>query len=251
MKYNQFGEVISVNGITTGQHIGVPMQDAIAEKPEDNQAYATELNTVTRLPNSEETWDEQPSPSSGGVSSWNDLTDKPFYKNGVGFEFPSDVSSKVTIQSQSLPGLGGLKIEFVKVGDAFKTHEETYGGVFKANIQGQDSTFIVDEGFVNNVDTGFALIYADDGFVPLGINATSTGTTTLPTAAVFGEDITYNINETGFYIMFAEGMGQVNSFENGYTVKRLDEIFIPTTIARTSDYYTKAEIDEMLSALRN
>lgn len=62
MQYNEFGEVISVNGIITGQHLGAPTQDAIAEKPEDNQAYATELNTVTRLPNCEQTWEEQPKP---------------------------------------------------------------------------------------------------------------------------------------------------------------------------------------------
>lgn len=58
IKYNEFGEVISVNGLTTGQHLGAPMQDAIAERPEDNEAYATERNTVTRNSNVNE--DEQP-----------------------------------------------------------------------------------------------------------------------------------------------------------------------------------------------
>ena len=59
IKYNEFGEVISVNGIVTGQHLGAPMQDAIAEKPEDNKAYSTELSTVTRVANTID--DEQPS----------------------------------------------------------------------------------------------------------------------------------------------------------------------------------------------
>lgn len=64
IKYNEFGEVISVNGLTTGQHLGAPMQDAKAEKPEDNQAYATQLNTVGRVENCIE--DAQPAPVGGG-----------------------------------------------------------------------------------------------------------------------------------------------------------------------------------------
>jgi hypothetical protein len=64
IKYNEFGEVISVNGITTGHHLGTPMQDAIAEKPEDNEAYGTELNTVSRLENTVD--DKQPEPQGGG-----------------------------------------------------------------------------------------------------------------------------------------------------------------------------------------
>ena len=65
IKYNEFGEVISVNGITTGQHLGAPTQDAIAEKPEDNKAYGRELSVVTRVDNMVD--DKQPTaPSVGG-----------------------------------------------------------------------------------------------------------------------------------------------------------------------------------------
>ena len=72
-----------VNGAVVGIHLGAPMQDATPDRPEDNEAYATERNTETRLPNSntEENLEKQPEPSAGGVSSWNDLTDKPFYKS--------------------------------------------------------------------------------------------------------------------------------------------------------------------------
>lgn len=69
MKYNEFGEVISENGIITGQHLGTPMQDALAEKPEDNEPYAEERNTVTRISNSEDTWENQPESSSGSSGS--------------------------------------------------------------------------------------------------------------------------------------------------------------------------------------
>jgi hypothetical protein len=51
IKYNQFGEVVSVNGIVTGQHIGKPMQDAVAERPEDNEPYAREQSIVTNFDN--------------------------------------------------------------------------------------------------------------------------------------------------------------------------------------------------------
>lgn len=60
IKYNEFGEVAFVNGLATGQHLGTPMQDAIAAKPEDNEVYAEERNTVTRVSNSENNWDNQP-----------------------------------------------------------------------------------------------------------------------------------------------------------------------------------------------
>ena len=42
---NQFGEIISVNGITTGQHIGKPMQD-IRGTDQSNEAYAVQKSTV-------------------------------------------------------------------------------------------------------------------------------------------------------------------------------------------------------------
>ena len=67
IKYNEFGEVISVNGITTGQHLGAPMQDAIAEKDSDNKAYATQVNTVTRVENCVD--DAQPTAGGGSGGS--------------------------------------------------------------------------------------------------------------------------------------------------------------------------------------
>ena len=78
IKYNKFGEVVSVNGIVTGQHLGAPMQDAKPKRPEDNDVYATEMSVQTTIPNSDELLEEQPKPMGGGASSWNDLTDKPF-----------------------------------------------------------------------------------------------------------------------------------------------------------------------------
>lgn len=78
IKYNQFGEVVSVNGIVTGQYLGKPMQDAVAERPEDNEPYAREQSIVTNSDKVDN--DFIPPPMTGGVTSWNDLTDKPFGK---------------------------------------------------------------------------------------------------------------------------------------------------------------------------
>ena len=50
IKYNERGEVISVNGLTTGHFLGTPMQDALGTE-EENSAYGTELKTVTRNEN--------------------------------------------------------------------------------------------------------------------------------------------------------------------------------------------------------
>ena len=78
IKYNERGEVISVNGLTTGHHLGAPMQDALAEKPEHNEAYAKQKETV-RPNNNHMVDEEQPVAPSGGAVSWNDIKDKPFY----------------------------------------------------------------------------------------------------------------------------------------------------------------------------
>ena len=49
--YNEFGEVVAVNGIITGHNIGTPLQDATPEKPEDNDCYAEERCTITNACN--------------------------------------------------------------------------------------------------------------------------------------------------------------------------------------------------------
>lgn len=71
IKYNEFGEVISVNGLTTGHHIGAPMQDALGT-PDTNCAYAEEMATVTYCCNTID--DCQPTiPSGGGIIEVDEL----------------------------------------------------------------------------------------------------------------------------------------------------------------------------------
>lgn len=66
IKYNELGEVISVNGLATGQHLGTPLQDALGT-PEENSPYYEELCTVTKCYNTCD--DMQPSPSGGNIEA--------------------------------------------------------------------------------------------------------------------------------------------------------------------------------------
>ena len=65
IKGDYMSDINIVNGSIVGVHLGAPMQDATPSKPEDNEVYATERNTVTRIGNAVDTWDEQPVPSGG------------------------------------------------------------------------------------------------------------------------------------------------------------------------------------------
>lgn len=86
-------DVNIINGAIVGVHLGAPMQDATPAKPEDNEVYATERNTVTRIPNSVEIWDEQPAPSGGSGGGVTTL-----YYAGAETEFlwmnPDDVGNE-------------------------------------------------------------------------------------------------------------------------------------------------------------
>ena len=136
IKYNERGEVVSVNGLTTGHHIGKPMQDAIAERPEDNEVYATQRNTITNCANT--VVDEQPKPT-GGASSWNDLKDKPF---GEVTETDVEIFRKSLLVSGSTVGTYGstsiTAIPPLVVGDVYKftIFKVTYEGVCSADGNG-------------------------------------------------------------------------------------------------------------------
>ena len=58
-----------VNGLTTGVFLGTPMQDAVPDKPEDNEAFATERNTQSRLDNYKDSWETQPTGAPSGGNS--------------------------------------------------------------------------------------------------------------------------------------------------------------------------------------
>ena len=125
IKYNKFGEVVSVNGIVTGHHLGAPMQDAKPKRPEDNDVYATEMSVQTTIPNSDELLEEQPKPMGGGVSSWNDLTDKPFYGENLIIEWDGNPEGKDIIDMGNMP--------MYKVSDKVLTKNDFVGATIKVD----------------------------------------------------------------------------------------------------------------------
>lgn len=81
IKYNERGEVISVNGLATGHHIGTPIQDAIGA-PEENAPYYEERSTVTNCYNTCD--DAQPVPVGANIQPL-EITENGTYnaENGV------------------------------------------------------------------------------------------------------------------------------------------------------------------------
>lgn len=175
----------------------------------------------------------------GGVSSWNDLTDKPFYDEGtktvtldyanppaVGIDLMGDVLYKVTddilteadINSAniSLSGtIGGIDTNFsqeLNVDTAAAAYPFTFGTVYQFNYEVNGTTVAVTIGAVTQ--TG--------AFEEFGM--------------------TFNIPETGTYIdcSFLSGEGTINSIslERDGNLKTLDIKFIP------NDLYT--EIDQRI-----
>ena len=64
---NKQNEVVVVNGMVTGVHLGMPIQDTTPDRPEDNEKYYIERNTKTQAVNSEEVLDKQPTSGGGGL----------------------------------------------------------------------------------------------------------------------------------------------------------------------------------------
>lgn len=150
IKYNEFGEVISVNGITTGQHLGTPMQDAIAEKPEDNEAYGT-IKTI-EVTESCKSVVEDVQPEN---ISYNDLSDKPFYEETI------TVTDTLTWDGNT-DGLICADDTFYKVSDIVLTASDVSNGVSLVNsVNDIDSTIDLPAEVVQNAFSdldGFAII---------------------------------------------------------------------------------------------
>lgn len=151
-----------VNGSVVGVFLGKPMQDATPDKVEDNDAYYTERNTVSRVPNSVENWEEQPEPSAGGVSSWNDLTDKPFWKevkttkvNALNISWDGDTDGRTVILFESFEeeGISGTS-GFYKVSDAVLSDAEIISARISINMNGNVTDFLVADFFAGMESNG-------------------------------------------------------------------------------------------------
>lgn len=161
--------------------------------------------------------------------TWESMPDKPFGINGAFFKLPNDVSSSTVISSQPLEALGGVSFSYIRVGDALASYEETIGAVIAVYNDGSTLEFVVDESYITDVGNGFCLLNMTNGFYPLCLNITNAGTATIPSASMINVDLVLNANETGFYFLYLEGLGEVISYTKG-ELKKIDKIFLPNDI---------------------
>ena len=165
----------------------------------------------------------------GGLTevAWEDIKNRPFYDDTISILFPSDVSNCTTITSQPLEAMGGMGFSFVKVSDdCFATPDETYGALIKVQNDGTVLEFTVEASNIANLGNGFGILVLDNGFYPLMMNVTSVGVSTFPTADFLGEDMIFDVSETGIYFLNIEGMAYTESFEINKG-KTLDPKFLP------------------------
>ena len=179
-----------------------------------------------------------------GVSSWNDLEDKPFYDNSVAIQI-SEAGEIIT--SQPLEALGGMEFTFIKASnDYFSSPEESYGSLIELDYNGEHLSFTIDESHIVDLGNGFGILIMENGFFPLMMNVTSVGTSVFPAADMLGEDMTFDVQSTGIYFMNIEGMGKTTSLTK-FNIKQIDAKFIPANLDfDLSNYYTKSEIDSIL-----
>ena len=188
--------------------------------------------------------------SSGGVSSWNDLTDKPFYDEGtktatldyanppaVGVDLMGDVLYKVTDDiltevdinntTISLSGtIGGIDTNFsqeLNVDTAMAAVSFTFGTVYQFNYEVNGTEVAVMIGAVTQTGE----------FEELGM--------------------TFNILETGTYVYysFMSGEGTINciSLEYAGELKTLDIKFIPNELYTEIDQRIEESIGDIETLL--
>ena len=235
------------NSLQNDYYTSTDIDTKIEEVNDSISEINTSLEAKANLVDGKVPLEQLPDDIGGGVASWNDLKDKPFYDESLLIELPADTSNCTSVTSQPLEALGGIGFTFIKVSDDyFSAPEETFGALIKLENDGSILDFIVEESNIVDLGNGFGCLFMGNGFYPLIMNVTSIGTSTLPTADMLGEDMIFDVTETGVYFLYVEGMANVASFTKS-SIKQIDPKFIPANLDfDLSDYYTKSEIDSLL-----
>lgn len=180
----------------------------------------------------------------GGVSSWNDLTDKPFYDEGT----------KTATLDYANPPTVGIDFNGVflgKVTDDILTADYINGAKLSLSFTVDDTVTDVSQEL--NTDTlmgfsfsfGSAYQFTDENITCMIAVATQSGEFDL-----FGDGNLINIPETGTYIdcSFISGEGTINSISLEYAgeLKTLDIKFIPQELLTTIDQRIENYINEAL-----
>lgn len=217
-----------INGAVVGVHLGAPMQDATPDKPEDNEAYATERNTETRLANSntEETLEKQPEPVGGG------LTELP---EGYPYKEQSETVIEWDGNTEGLDNIGG---RFFLVSPTILSNDEIKNGV----VTGSDGfRWIMAEHWDTYVSVGYVAedyVMVADGYV---IFVRKAG------AEVMG----IPIEKPGVYFMNMNG-NYIESFTtSSETIYTMAEEFMPLlTSPNGTKYKLTVSDDGALSAVK-
>lgn len=130
--------------------------------------------------------------SSGGVSSWNDLTDKPFWKEEVSAKVTADTVN----QNVTFDGLGST---WVKGSEETLTKEEIIGASIEACSDGQIMTLpfpVAESNIVVANDNGTAVLIAE--YELAFVMCYQAGEITI---TALGTTETVNIPEPGFYVI--------------------------------------------------
>lgn len=226
----------------TGDGVSQEYVDNAIGALEDDVAYLS-----THAATKQYVDDAVASSGGGGVSSWNDLTDKPFYDEGT---------KTVTLDYANLPAVGiDLMGDVVyKVIDDILTEADING----ANISLSGTIGGVDTNFSQelNVDTAMAAVSFPFGMV-YQFNYEVNGTTVAVMIAAVTQTgafeefgMSFNIPETGTYIdySFMSGEGTINSIslERDGELKTLDIKFIPNELYTEIDQRIENYISEAL-----
>lgn len=162
-----------------------------------------------------------------------DLTDKPFDDTDVSIELPADTSNCTMISSQPIQSVGGIPVTFIKVSESvFKTAEDIIDVVIKVNYEatGAVGDFTAESKHIHDLGNGFGVIgYSKsvDGEFPFFMDIHTIGTVTLPTTEMedFSEDAVYNVQETGLYFLYMDGMAKTLSCEKDNPTKLEPNIY--------------------------
>ncbi len=170
----------------------------------------------------------------GGVSSWNDLTDKPFGEESITYlEWDGDTTGLASIE---LVEDGAVVASFYKYSDEVYTMDELLGSTLVQGTHNLEGA-IVDQTMVL---TDQEVMFGDDTGKWISVN--------YMTVVVALEDFTYEGVGTftkGMWVMVFDGMHAKSITKEG-AVKPLDIKFIPNELYTKIDERIDAYIEEAL-----
>ena len=162
-----------------------------------------------------------------GVSSWNDLTDKPFYEEDNQIIIEWDGVATEEMQANSFPIFGGTTDKFAKISDLVPSYEEILGSEITIASGGQNINVNI-----NNTPELADAIIKCDGAIMFGEVMLIAYNTTYTTP--FAEGEVFTVPSPGVYVNIDMADKQANFIAKiayGSTIiKKLDSKFLPDDI---------------------